>query len=568
MFIDATYEGDLMAAAGVSYTVGREGNEVYGETVNGIQRTMCGKGHRFVAKVDPYVEKGNPSSGLLKYVERDVPEPDGTGDRRVQAYCFRLCLTTDPENRVPFEKPEGYDERDYELAFRDFEGRKTGMVWLNPPMPNLKSDCNSGGAVSLDFIGGSDRWPEASYAERERIFAAHVQWQKGIIWTCANHPRIPEELRREVSRWGLAKDEFVESGNWPTQLYVREGRRMVGEYVITENDCTRRRITPKPVLRASFNMDAHNVRRTVGADGFVFNEGDVQVPPLPPFHLVPYGALTPKRGECANLLVPVCLSASHIAYGSIRMEPMFFGLGQVAALGAVRAIDDGVAVQDVSYAALRRNLDAAGVPSGDSVPTFIRRLERKIPQKVVCYGTSLTEGGSWVKKMRAMLEVRYPGIVEVVNSGRGGQNSNYGVSYLKTQVLELKPDAVFIEFAMNDAVTRFKVSVGKARANLENMIGRIRAELPGAEIILQTMNPYAGEDATKRPRLDDYYDMYREVAAREGLLLVDHNRAWKDLLHEEPVRYRMLVPDGTHPNARGTDEVIMPTFLRILTVRE
>ena len=375
MFIDASYEGDLMAAAGVTYTIGREANSVYGETISGIQRALI-KYHQLNARVDPYVKKGDPSSGLLPGIERDVPEADGAGDRRVQAYCFRMCLTDDPRNRIPFRKPEGYNELDYELLLRNLEAGPldgSGMPWINSPMPNRKTDTNNRTGVSTDFIGASWNYPEATYAERAKIEAAHLKYQQGLMWTLANHPRVPERIRRAVSRWGTCKDEFVgERGDgWQNQLYVREARRMVGEYVMTEHECRGERAAPRPVALAAYGMDSHNCRRYVDADGFARNEGDIEDHNVnPPGSSKPserfgpypidYGAIVPKRGECANLLVPVCLSASHMAFGSIRMEPVFFALGQAAATAGAIALERGVDVQDVPYEMLSARLRADG----------------------------------------------------------------------------------------------------------------------------------------------------------------------------------------------------------------
>ena len=372
VFVDATYEGDLMAAAGVSYAVGREANSAYGETLNGNEPGLATH-HQLNPGVDPYVVPGDPGSGLLPGVEPYDPGfAPGDGDGRVQAYCFRMCLTDVPENRIPFAKPEGYDERDYELLFRHFEkGPAKGVPWINSRMPNRKTDTNNGGGFSTDFIGRNWRWPEASYAEREEMFAAHLKYQKGLMWTLANHPRVPEGVRRKVSAWGTCRDEFQDGpgDGWQSQLYVREGRRMIGEYVMTEANCRGRTVAPEPVAMGAYTMDSHHVRRHVGADGFVRNEGDVQVsrdakgkrfPPYP----IGYGAITPKRGECTNLLVPVCLSATHIAFGSIRMEPVFFALGQAAGTAASIAASRGVAVQDVPYGELSRRLAADGQVTG------------------------------------------------------------------------------------------------------------------------------------------------------------------------------------------------------------
>ncbi len=359
MFIDATYEGDLMAAARVSYTVGREANAQYGETYNGVQATLVKfKHHNFLPGVDPYVEKGNPSSGLLPFIDPRGPGEEGTGDKRVQAYCYRMCLTDDPENRIPFAKPEGYDPLWYELLLRNLEAGQQ-RYWINSAMPNRKTDTNNAGGFSTDFIGQNYDYPEASYAEREKIAARHRLYQQGLMWTLAYHPRVPENVRKEVSRWGMCRDEFTEGQGWQEQLYVREARRMVGDLVMTQHHCQRKLKAVDPVGLAAYGMDSHNVQRYVDATGCVQNEGDVEVGVLGPYP-VGYRAIVPKRNECANLLVPVCVSASHIAYGSIRMEPVFMVLGQSAATAAALAIRDHVAVQDVNAAKLCDQLLADG----------------------------------------------------------------------------------------------------------------------------------------------------------------------------------------------------------------
>ncbi len=378
MFIDATYEGDLMAAAGVSYTVGREANAVYGETLNGVQANRLGltlKGqtslngynHNFAEGVDPYIVKGNPSSGLLPSVSAGPPGVDGAGDTKIQAYCFRMTLTDHPDNRIPFRKPDNYREADYELLFRNYDaaGNDTGQLnkhkgylipWINSPMPNRKTDTNNCHGFSTDFIGHNHGYPEASYDEREKIVKAHLDYQQGLMWTLANHPRIPEEVRKEVSRWGTCKDEYdTADAGWPRQLYVREARRMVAGYVITQRDCEGLDIAPDPVGMAAYTMDSHNVQRYIDVNGFVKNEGNVEAPVGKPFP-VSYRAIVPRADECTNLLVPVCLSASHIAFGSIRMEPVFMVLGQSAATAACLAIDGMCGVQEISYPHLRDRL--------------------------------------------------------------------------------------------------------------------------------------------------------------------------------------------------------------------
>jgi len=359
MFIDATYEGDLMAAAGVSYTVGRESNDQYAETLNGVNRAANTSNHRFIKNVDPYVVPGDPSSGLLPNVHGDDLGAEGSGDHKVQAYCFRMCMSKVAENRVPFPKPDGYDENDYELLLRNFEAGDLRLPLKLDMMPNGKTDTNNNMAFSTDYLGGSWDYPEASYEKREAIIQEHVKYQKGLMWTLANHPRVPEEIREKMAVWGLAKDEFVDNQNWPHQIYVREARRMVSDYVTTEHDCRRERVVEDAVGMGSYNMDSHNIQRYITPEGTVQNEGDVQVSPGGPY-LISYRSIVPKKGEAENLLVPVCLSSSHIAYGSIRMEPVFIILGQSAATAAVQAIKQEVAIQDIDSVLLRERLLADG----------------------------------------------------------------------------------------------------------------------------------------------------------------------------------------------------------------
>lgn len=363
IFIDATYEGDLMAAAEVSYTVGRESNDTYQETLNGVHTrirdtTMTGYpannalNHNFVDGVDPYVVKGDPNSGLLPCIDSTGPGEFGAGDHRVQAYCFRMCLTDHPDNRIPFEKPAGYNELDYELLLRNYEAGETGFPWINSQMPNRKTDTNNRTGFSTDFIGQNYDYPEASYEERERIRDRHRQYQKGLMWTLANHPRIPEHIRTEVARWGTAKDEFARQDGWQEQLYVREARRMIGQYVMTQYNCEGLEVVEDPIGMGAYGMDSHHIQRYVTKEGFVKNEGNVEAKVAAPYP-ISYRSITPKREDCTNLLVPVCLSASHIAFGSIRMEPVFMVLGQSAATAASLAIDGSIPVQEVPYQQLR-----------------------------------------------------------------------------------------------------------------------------------------------------------------------------------------------------------------------
>lgn len=351
MFIDATYEGDLLAAAGVSYTVGRESNAQYGETLNGIRYLPA-------EKVSPFVAPGDPASGLLPGIEPVPPGPEGEGDRRVQTYNFRVCLTDVSENRVPIEKPASYNPAYYELTAREFQFRPDHFpgrtLFKLSPMPNRKTDSNNHSRFSTDFVGHNYAWPEAGYDQREEIWRAHRDYTLGFFWFLGHDERVPAKVRTEVLRWGLAKDEFRDGGHWPWQIYVREARRMLGEYVVTEHDCTGGTVAPDPVAMGSYHMDSHQTSRYVDRAGILHVEGGF-FQSVAPFG-VSYRALVPRAGECTNLLAPVCLSSSHVAYGSIRMEPVFMILGQSAATAAALAIDHEIPVQAVAYAELRERL--------------------------------------------------------------------------------------------------------------------------------------------------------------------------------------------------------------------
>lgn len=356
MFIDASYEGDLMAKAGVSYHVGRESNATYGETLNGV---FFGDKHQFKVPVDPYVVPGDPKSGLLACIHGDDPGQAGQGDRRIQAYNFRMCMTDDPANRIPFPKPDGYDARRYELLLRYIQAGVWDAMGSITPMPNRKTDMNNNGAFSTDHIGMNYDYPDGDHATRERIFREHVAYQQGLMWFLANDPRLPEKVRDDANRWGLSKDEFTDSGGWPHQMYVREARRMISDYVMTQHHCQRRQVADDPVGLAAYTMDSHNCQRYVDKDGHARNEGDVQVGGFPPYPIA-FRSIVPREAECSNLIVPVCLSASHIAYGSIRMEPVFMVLGQSSATAACQAIDQSSAIQRVDTSALRDRLKADG----------------------------------------------------------------------------------------------------------------------------------------------------------------------------------------------------------------
>ncbi len=355
VFIDATYEGDLMAAAGVSYTIGREANSKYGESWNGIQVGVLHHRHWFMSDVDPYVIAGDPSSGLLPRISPDPPGIRGEGDHRLQAYCYRMCLSNHPDNRLPFPRPAGYDSTQYELLARVFESGWRESFNKFDPIPNRKTDTNNHGPFSTDNIGMNYDYPDASYERRAEILEEHKLYQQGLMYFLTNDPRVPAKIQEEMNTWGLAKDEFTDNNHWPHQIYVREARRMIGEYVMTELETLGQRDVSQPIGMGSYTLDSHNVQRYVKPDGFVQNEGDIGVHPGHPYRIA-FGSILPKRAEATNLLVSVALSSSHIAFGSIRMEPVFMILGQSAATTASMAIEAGSAVQDVGYDELRARL--------------------------------------------------------------------------------------------------------------------------------------------------------------------------------------------------------------------
>jgi hypothetical protein len=362
MFIDATYEGDLMAAAEVDYHVGREGSGTYGETFNGVQTGVLHHRHHFGVlkeKISPYVVEGDPSSGVLPRISTQTPGEHGAADQRVQAYCFRLCLTDVPANRVAFPKPEGYDPAQYELLLRIFQAGWRETFNKFDPIPNHKTDTNNHGPMSTDNIGYNYDYPDASYERRREIIREHETYEKGWLYFIAHDPRVPLDVQQEMQRWGLAADEFKDNGNWPHQLYIREARRMMGSFVMTENELLKRKPTPNPVGMGSYTIDSHNVQRYITPEGYVQNEGDIGVETNGPYAIA-YGALLPKKTQCENLVVPVCLSSSHIAYGSMRMEPVFMVLGQSAATATVLALERGLPVQDLPYPLLRDRLLADG----------------------------------------------------------------------------------------------------------------------------------------------------------------------------------------------------------------
>ena len=399
MFIDATYVGDLMAAAGVTYSVGREPESQYGEDLAGVRRGdtkprvhygQRDKDH-FVKEVDAYVKPGDPSSGLLPHIHRVDGLKNGQGDKKIQAYNYRVCLTTNPANRIPLEKPPGYRDIDHELLLRNFDAGDTRLPALIEPLAGgEKVDWNNMHAVGSDFPGANWDYPEASYERRREIEQEHETYIRGFLWTMANHPRVPEAIRKRTATYGLPKDEFTDNGGWPWMIYIREARRMVGDYVMTQLDCEGKRTAPDPVGLGSFGMDSHVVQHFVTENGKAQNDGVIwRVPPRP--YGISYRSIIPPKGQCENLFSPICLSASHVAHGSIRMEPVFMALSQSAAIAAGLAIDKNVSVQDVPYAALREKLEAAKQivrPEAWKAPTAPKQSQPKKPPQHKSAATS------------------------------------------------------------------------------------------------------------------------------------------------------------------------------------
>jgi hypothetical protein len=360
VFVDASYEGDLMAQAKVSYTFGRESTQQYGESLAGVRAVT--PSHQFPVNVPARDEQGR----LLPEISAEPRGEPGSADKRIQAYNFRIAATNASANRVPWPKPGNYDPARYELLLRyihamtPYLGRTMEFadVSSTAAIPNSKADLNNRGGFSTDYIGKNYDYPDGDYATRARIWKDHEDYQKGFYYFLANDPRLPESMRRTAQEWGLSRDEFTDTGHWPHQLYVREARRMTGEYVAVQKDLQVELTKPDAIAMGSYNSDSHNVQRFVNAQGFAENEGDVQVGVKP--YQIPYRSITPKRAEAQNLLVPVCFSASHIAYSSMRMEPQYMMMGHAAGIAAALAIAGNSAVQAISVAELQRRLREEG----------------------------------------------------------------------------------------------------------------------------------------------------------------------------------------------------------------
>jgi hypothetical protein len=376
VFIDCSYEGDLMARAGVSYMVGRESSAVYNESYNGVQvqpPATPQHGNQVPDGVDPYKTPGQPSSGLLWGISDAKLAPIGSGDKHVQAYNFRICLSNDPANRIPITEPADYDPARYELLPRYIAKLTTQTdireILKFDLMPNHKTDINNGGGFSTDMIGCNWDYPDGDYATREKIQREHELYNKGLLYFIGHDPRIPDSIRLFMLDWGYPKDEYADNGNWSPQMYIREARRMKGVYVMTQANCERKEIVTDGIGMAAYGMDSHNTQRLV-INGMVKNEGDVERGGAGPYPIA-YRALTPKPEECTNLLVPVCLSASHIGYGSIRMEPVFMVLGQSAAIAATYAVNNRSTVQQVDVKKLQAFLAADPLVNGSEPEILI-----------------------------------------------------------------------------------------------------------------------------------------------------------------------------------------------------
>jgi hypothetical protein len=422
MFIDCSYEGDMMAKAGVSYTIGREGNTLYNETYNGVQLM---EGHQFPDGIDPYKVPGDPSSGLVWGISEGTLAAQGSGDKKVQAYNFRICLTNDPANRIAIKRPDDYDSTKYELLLRYIT--KVNPADLKPflkidLMPNDKTDINNKGPFSTDLIGMNHNYPEADYATRANIVTAHENYTKGLLYFIGHDRRIPRHLREQMLQWGYPKDEYKENGNWSPQLYIREARRMTGDYVMTQANCEGRVLVEDGIAMAAYTMDSHNCQRiVVEKDGLkmVKNEGNVEIGGFGPYP-ISYRSIIPKEKECKNLLVPVCLSASHIAYGSIRMEPVFMVLAQSAAVAASIAIDKKFPVQQLDVKSLQKVLKEDPLLDGsepdliidesDKTNVIVTGQWKKLKRR--CYGPSMlvsdpTTGGA--ASVRFLPDIRHAG---------------------------------------------------------------------------------------------------------------------------------------------------------------
>jgi len=586
VFIDASYEGDLMAEAGVSFTTGRESNATYGETLNGIQVAHAVH-HQFERDVDPYVIPGDRASGLLPRIGASPVGRDGEGDKRIQAYTYRLCMTQVVANAAPFPKPANYDPRQYELLARYLDAGWRDLFAKYDPIPNGKTDTNNHGAFSFDDIGMNYDYPTGTDAQRARIAAEHRDYQQGLLWFMQNDPRSSADVRASFQKWGLCRDEFDDNGHWPREMYIREGRRMVAELVMTENHLRGRVPTPASIGLGSYNIDSHNVRRYVDARGFARNEGDIQIIPGRSYE-IGYGAIVPRHKEADNLLVPVALSASHIAYGSIRMEPVFMILGQSAAAAAAIAVQEDTAVQQVAYPKIRARLLEDGQilemkvtslrpPSGgkgvgdytlhdfaakwmvqqDDIPELehYRQANRALlaegdrRSRVVFIGDSITE-------LWKTLESHGEPDRRWVNRGIGGSNTTQMLLRFEDDAIGLQPATVVIMGGTND----FRAYAGTTAEAADGAIERIRrnvmamsdiASARGIAVVLCSIPPVGRDferiarDPTGIARANAWLTSF---AQQRGYGFVNFTAVLSDA---DGFMQSELSGDGIHPNETG-----------------
>jgi lysophospholipase L1-like esterase len=568
MFIDATYEGDLMARSGVPYHVGRESNAVYGETMNGVQtKRVPYNGHNFFRPVSPYIDPGKPNSGLLFGVQSLPPGSEGVGDQRVQAYCFRLCMTEVPENRVQFKKPADYDPSRYELMLRYLQSDSSSNCFPDHPepreiespalgyrpyiviMPNKKTDMNSKGAVSSNLVGGNYEYPDGDYSTRDSIWKAHRSWHQGLLWFMQNDLRVPDKYRLPLQTWGLAKDEFEDNDHWPHQLYIREARRMIGKFVMTEHHCSGNKVVDDGVGLGCYSMDSHVTQRYIDSDGWVRNEGNIggSVPaPYP----ISYRAIVPQAEHCENLLVPVCCSASHVAYGSIRMEPVYMILGQSAATAACLAISQRSNVQSVEYQQLQDRLlaDQQRLSWPLPTPTKVDASNSKQPSRiddslvpivdvpslprVLIIGDSVSMG--YTVPTRKLLAGRVN--LHRIPANAGG--TSLGLSKLDAWLGAGKWDVIHFNFGLHDAKLPPEgvrhAPPEQYESNLRQFVGRLKKT--GAQLIWASTTPVPNGGILAPNRRFGSIDQYNGIAERvmqeNGIPINDLNGAVKSRLNE------------------------------------
>ncbi len=470
MFIDCSYEGDLMARAGISYTTGREDNSTYNETWNGVQ--LLDK-HQFPDGVSPYKTEGDSTSGLLWGISANQLLPNGTGNKQIQAYNYRICLTNNPQNKVPITKPQGYDSSHYELLLRLIKAQpnkqKLSDYFFFGMMPNNKTDINNNGGFSTDMIGENYNYPDANYDERKSIIQQHEAYTKGLLWFVGNDVRVPKLMRGEIEQWGYPKDEWTDDNNFSPQLYIRESRRMIGDYVMTQANCEGRLKVSDSVGLAAYTMDSHNCERLV-VNGMVKNEGDVQKGGFGPYP-VSYRALIPKEAECKNVLVPVCLSASHIAYGSIRMEPVFMVLAQSCAVAACMAIDENKSVQKVDVNKLQASLRNNPLADG-STPEILVDDDDSLHVKI---------GGAWQRKTSGGYGASY-----LLTTNNSKQSVTYTPKVVTTGKYKLYIYLPLIDNAA-DKITVVVQNMGKTKSYFVSSPKNIEGQTSGEWI-------YVGEE--------------------------------------------------------------------------